>query len=360
MKLIALYLLLIIGYSQLLEKYQIIGNPKPSLVSILTELQTQIKSGGAQTTTIAFLDNLKSTIDEEQIRHDQLYTQQRNQCSLELELRKKDIKDAEQVGSRANEQLENCSTSNNKARSELDNNLESQKTTDSDIKILKGIRDEAARLFSNKRRDHLDALTSLQQVLLTLDGFTGGDCSLAELGKVAMAFIQTAVIAKNDQPLVDISEIFAQVATENGGYREVYEKLKQLIVNFEQTLQKNLQDYQEVEDLQIQEYDDRNIHLVEYFNNLKRTEQQLRDHITAMSMCINQQTAIVDTARGKKVRNLQMLDSVDRMCKDFLSEYEKASQVRKDQIDLINQVKQSVYDFYSQKPQAACPGGGSE
>lgn len=31
-----------------------------------------------------------------------------------------------------------------------------------------------------------------------------------------------------------------------------------------------------------------------------------------------------------------MLDSVDKMCKDFLDEYEKASQVRKDQIDLID------------------------
>lgn len=34
-------------------------------------------------------------------------------------------------------------------------------TTDSDIKILKSIREEAARLFSVKKRDHLDALTSL-------------------------------------------------------------------------------------------------------------------------------------------------------------------------------------------------------
>lgn len=104
-------LLLLLAQGQLLEKYQIIGHPKPKLIQILTELEAQIKAGGAQSTTIAFLDNLKSTIDEEQIRHDQLYTNQRNQCAVELELRKKDIKDAEQVSSRGNEQLENCSSS---------------------------------------------------------------------------------------------------------------------------------------------------------------------------------------------------------------------------------------------------------
>lgn len=85
-----------------------------------------------------------------------------------------------------------------------------------------------------------------------------------------------------------------------------------------------------MEDIQVQEYDDRNVHLVEYFNNLKRTEEQLRDHITAMGLCINQQTAIIDSARGKKVMGLQIFNSADKLCKDFLGEYEKASQVRKD------------------------------
>jgi hypothetical protein len=71
-----------------------IGQKKPSLKQILVEVESQIKSGGSLETTIAFLDNLKATIDDEQIRHDQLFTDQQNQCDRELELRKKDIADA--------------------------------------------------------------------------------------------------------------------------------------------------------------------------------------------------------------------------------------------------------------------------
>jgi hypothetical protein len=54
-----------------------------------------------------------------------------------------------------------------------------------------------------------------------------------------------------------ISTIFAQMLSESGGYQEVYEKLKSLLTSLEQTLFKNLQKYQEEEDISIQEYDDR-------------------------------------------------------------------------------------------------------
>lgn len=57
--------------------------------------------------------------------------------------------------------------------------------------------------------------------------------------------------------LAEISGIFAQMLTENGGYLEVYEKLKSLLTSLESTLYKNLQKYQEEEDTSISEYDDR-------------------------------------------------------------------------------------------------------
>lgn len=37
------------------------------------EVQAQIKSGGAIETQLSYLDNLKATIDAEQIRHDQVW-----------------------------------------------------------------------------------------------------------------------------------------------------------------------------------------------------------------------------------------------------------------------------------------------
>lgn len=76
-------------------RYQVIGNKKPTLISILTELESKLTSGGSSDTAINFLDSLRASIDSEQIRHDQLYTDQRNQCQTELELRTKDVKDAE-------------------------------------------------------------------------------------------------------------------------------------------------------------------------------------------------------------------------------------------------------------------------
>lgn len=80
-------------------------------------------------------------------------------------------------------------------------------------------------------------------MLLTLDGYTSGEVSLVDLGTAAMGLISCGVKISNEKTLTDISTIFAQVTMENGGYMEVYEKLRQLIVNFEMNLQKNLQDY---------------------------------------------------------------------------------------------------------------------
>lgn len=58
-----------------------------------------------------------------------------------------------------------------------------------------------------------------------------------------------------------------------------------MLTNLEQSLYKNLQKMSEEEDNAIQEYDDRRVHLVEYFNNLKKTEDKLRDHIENMEIC---------------------------------------------------------------------------
>lgn len=73
--------------------------------------------------------------------------------------------------------------------------------------------------------------------------------------------------------------------TQNGGYLEVFERLKQLLTGLEQGLYKNLQKYQEEEDNAISEYDDRRVHLVDYYANLQKTEDKLRDHITTMDIC---------------------------------------------------------------------------
>ena len=39
-----------------------------------------------------------------------------------------------------------------------------------------------------------------------------------------------------DRDFADISTLLAQVTTEQGGYREVYNHLKSMVVNFEQIL----------------------------------------------------------------------------------------------------------------------------
>jgi hypothetical protein len=43
-------------------------------VGILTELESKLQTGGSTDTVLVFLDNLRASIDEEQNRHDQLFT----------------------------------------------------------------------------------------------------------------------------------------------------------------------------------------------------------------------------------------------------------------------------------------------
>ncbi|CAD8188168.1 unnamed protein product (macronuclear) [Paramecium tetraurelia] len=348
MKVIAVTLVLLLAgkalAGDLTNRYPIIGKSKPTLVSILTELESKLSSGGSIDTAVNFLSNLRASIDSEQIRHDQLYTDQRNQCNAELELRTKDVKDAEQVLNRATEQYENCSTSKKKADAELDNNLDSQKATDTDIKILDSIRQAGATNYNAKKQDHIDALRSIQESLKILDSFQSGGASLAQMSEISLRMIQDAVKLKTTNIMSQISSIFAQMLTQNGGYIEVFERLKQLLQNLEQNLYTNLQKISEEEDQSIQEYDDRRVHLVEYYNNLKRTENKLRDHITTMDICQDQQSAIIDSARGKKVRNGEIFDSATRMCNDFASEYEKATQVRKQELELVDKVKAKIIE----------------
>lgn len=59
-------------HANLISRYPIIGSRKPSLVGILMELEAKLKSGGSLDTILSFLDGLRASINEEQIRHDQV------------------------------------------------------------------------------------------------------------------------------------------------------------------------------------------------------------------------------------------------------------------------------------------------
>jgi hypothetical protein len=77
---------------------------------------------------------------------------------------------------------------------------------------------------------------------------------------------------------------------------------------------------------------------------LKRTEDKLRDHITNMDICQDQQSAIIESNKGKKIRNQELFDSASTMCGDFEAEYEKATNVRKQELDLVDGVKQQIIE----------------
>lgn len=47
------------------NRYPIIGKSKPSLVSILTELESKLTTGGSVDTAVNFLDSLRASIDSE-------------------------------------------------------------------------------------------------------------------------------------------------------------------------------------------------------------------------------------------------------------------------------------------------------
>jgi hypothetical protein len=58
--------------------------------------------------------------------------------------------------------------------------------------------------------------------------------------------------------------------------------------------------------------------------------------------------AILESARGKKVRNSELYDSASKMCSDFQGEYDKATAVRKSEIDLIAEVKSAIIERTAQ------------
>ena len=46
-------------------RYPIIGSKKPSMISILTEIESKLTTGGSTDTAVNFLDSLRASIDSE-------------------------------------------------------------------------------------------------------------------------------------------------------------------------------------------------------------------------------------------------------------------------------------------------------
>lgn len=332
-QLLCLFLLILLLNSSismsLFHKYPLNYSSKRNLFKVLSEVRSKIESGGALSSVLQLLTDLKTEVQNEQSSHDSVAKEQQFQCETELSFRAKEISDANTALSSANSQLTSCKNSLVRAQADLSNNVLSQQSLTEQKTQMISLREQEKNTYLQRVQDHQEALDSIEIALDLLDEIFSGEESFVQLSTLSTKMLKNAIKIKATRQYAAIISIFAQIAGRKVAADSVaLEKVRQLLESLKENVENSLGSYQTEESEAVEAYEQRLEDLDQSFEELQDTEALLREQIDSFENCVAIQQGIVSSASSKLERNSEILAETQTMCDNFVQEYEDCTAKR--------------------------------
>jgi hypothetical protein len=178
MKSTALCLIVLIAVSQaasLFEKYPINFSKKRSFLTLLTQVEAKLASGGPLDTITKMLNDFKTQITEEQVQHDNLYKQQQQECSTETDFRQKEIDDAVGAFKSASETLDGCTSQAVRAEGDLSLTKKQLGESRQYLVIIEDQRQREAYNFDTQKNVYETYKKTIEELLIMVEEFFAGE-----------------------------------------------------------------------------------------------------------------------------------------------------------------------------------------
>ena len=318
--------------SSLLDRYQIIAPVKRSLKEVLMSVNTKLKTGAPLDSILKMLDEIKSDVTEEQLRHDKVYNDQMLECQDEYKFRLQQVEDSSSTLEKAIRERDSCNGTRIKDVVDYEVNQATQKQTQGNLDIVESQLSKTLAEYQQKQVDHNDALDALKSCVNILGELfvDAPEESLAQLSQATGKLLLTSARIYSTNHYSSLLSILAQISSQRDILSDdtVLEKIKELLTHLKDNVLKSFQDYQDEEKKIEQDLNDRKTILQQYFASLQESEKKLVKDIEDMDSCLSVENSIVSAASDKKERNEGLMNSAKSMCDNFEHEYKEATDAR--------------------------------
>eukprot|EP01016_Furgasonia_blochmanni_P014218 TRINITY_DN173_c0_g1_i1.p1 TRINITY_DN173_c0_g1~~TRINITY_DN173_c0_g1_i1.p1 ORF type:complete len:450 (+),score=174.51 TRINITY_DN173_c0_g1_i1:57-1406(+) len=334
----------------------------------LVEISSKLQSGGPVNDILDMLQLVEDDIHREQAAHDSLYATQLTGCEQEKTFRTKEVADADEAYNRAIQHKNQCEASDTKANDDLEWNLKEQTSKTSLLAQMNETRQANHNDYIERVQDHQDALHVVDAAFNIIEDFFEGSLNLLQFNDVSEKLMNHAIKSGKSRLYASAAGALAQFAAKQDLFTNqgAVQRLAELLDRLKENLQKSLEEIEDAENLEVNLYVGLTGTLKSQLTDLQKDEQELRNHISEMQMCIAVESSIAQQASAKKERNAHLLSDVNELCNTFQNEYDDANEARKQEEMLVGELRRLAKsrivsaDDSSSAPAAAAASSDSE
>jgi len=267
------------------------------------------------------------------------------QCADEKEFRTGEIREANTAFKRATNHHAACQNSWDKAKVDLEINVQDQADAQAALKETIRIREQEHELFLTRVEDHKRAVIAIEGAIEIVDELTAGEATLVQLSAHSSNLLKTGITIHMSGSYAPVVAMLAQMATseddlfvDEGAVGRIREMLSNLIEN----IHESLDGYSLEEELAVENFNILKTNLENTIRELKAMEERLIDHIGEMEQCVLEEEVIITKSSAKLERNTNLLNASIEMCAAFDAEYHTATDSRTEELELLVVVRQMV------------------
>jgi hypothetical protein len=296
--------------------------------SNLVELISQAKTADSYDTKTlqSILDQIlviAQRIQEEQSRHDELFKNMTSQCLDEQVFRKREVSDAEDANKRSQKSKGDCENSKNVFFNQQQTMEQLKISFNAHYGRVKDQLDSQKNLIKSFIHDYDNVIKYSNEVLEEFQS-NGKSSDSTSFLQVKEKFI--TLTKKLPEFIALSSEDFSSESIEN-----LKIKLEAVITIAGQRHKDNLQlEQKNSEDFSTYENSINKL-IQDMDDQYKAAHQQVMD----MQDCIEEEKKIIEAALSKLLRNQNLLESTQAMCKSYEKTYEDASVERKKSVEML-------------------------
>lgn len=245
MKTFALCLVLLIAASNatsLFDKYPINYSPKRSIMTLLTQVEAQLKNHGPLDAITRMLNDFVTEITEEQVQHDNLFATQQAECAKEFAFRQAEVEAAVAAIQEATETLDGCNSQKIRAEQDLvvtKNQLAENRNL---LAQVEETRRREAYVFETATEVYEVSSRAVDEALVILEEIWAGEASFVQLTRHVNGMFKNAVKIRKAHYLTNVMSALAQLASKDlQGDEALLERVKNMLTNFREKVEVEFQ-----------------------------------------------------------------------------------------------------------------------
>jgi len=227
----------------LFDKYTLNYSSQRSILTVLTQVEAKLKSGGPLDAITKMLDDFVAAITEEQAQHDSLYDAQTKECEGEFEFRQREVEDAVAALKEAKESLDGCTTQRKRAEGDLAMTKKQLTENRNFLATIIETRRREAYDFETKATVYEIMSAAVDEALVILEQIWAGEATFIQLTKHTNNMLKNSVKIRKAHLMAPIMSALVQLASSDiQGDEGLLQRVKDMFNDYREKLDSEFQE----------------------------------------------------------------------------------------------------------------------